>query len=260
MLSHHAFSPLLIDCNWKVFKGCHHPRMIQPSAGRMSCDFTSVVQESTFSSAHLPTTSADQTPGCASSCCQLPALPANSAHPPTTLLPSSPSPSLSLLASMPHGSAPASAHGTCRPLIGRGAAVLFSDWSRRPRPRPWRWWGLAWLGLDYMQANLSKRAQTSKHRQTNTGKNKHNQQDLKQAKVLQQGHILSGPHTLVWTTKNIKMTGETPEVRSDKYYPAGVLRRRLLHRNGNFVGENCFLAKIRSWPGRLWTNPKSSNR
>ena len=44
--------------------------MIQPSAGRMSCDFTSVVQESTFSSAHLPTTSADQTPGCASSCCQ----------------------------------------------------------------------------------------------------------------------------------------------------------------------------------------------
>ena len=64
--------------------------MIQPSAGRMSCDFTSVVQESTFSSAHLPTTSADQTPGCASSCCQLPALPATSAHPPTTLLHSHP--------------------------------------------------------------------------------------------------------------------------------------------------------------------------
>ena len=69
------------------------------------------------------------------------------------LVPSSLSLSVSLVASRPHGSALASAHGTCSALIGWAAAVFFSHWWRSPRPRPWRWWGLARLGLLNMQDN-----------------------------------------------------------------------------------------------------------
>ena len=75
------------------------------------------------------------------------------------------SPSLSLVASMPHGSAPASAHGTCLLLIGRAEAVLFSDWTRSPRPRPWRWWAST-----ICRTNLSKQTQIYKHWQKNTDK------------------------------------------------------------------------------------------
>ena len=111
--------------------------LIEPSADKMSCDFTSnqLVQESTFPSTSQPPTSNSmllQPTNLATYLSEDPPHPQTPlsllhSHPHSPLLPPC---LMALLLPQPMGPPALSLVET--------AAVLRSDWSRRPRPRPWR--------------------------------------------------------------------------------------------------------------------------